>query len=89
MTAMNGITNLRRVWRRLDKRLRFLLLVTAAPIATIWIIIGTFVLFLLVESSPLGCPPTMGCPERRTNECSPWMGFLRPARAREACQDDR
>ena len=86
---MNPKSSFQQWWRRLDQRLQFLLLVVGAPIATGWIIAGTIVLFLLAESYPLGCPPTMGCPERRRNECSAWMGFVRPARGREICQDDR
>ena len=79
----------RKLWRRLDKRLRVLLIVVAVPVAVAWITFGSIATFLLIQDPMRGCPPTMGCPVREANECSSWGGFIHPARAREACQDDR
>ena len=42
--------------------------------------IGTIALLVLLDS-PLGCPPTMGCPERKASDCS-WNTFMQPTSER-------
>jgi hypothetical protein len=68
---------LRQRWRRLAKWQRRLLIVVAVLVCSAWAGIGSIVLLVLLDS-PLGCPPTMGCPERSTSDCSSWNKFMQP-----------
>jgi hypothetical protein len=79
---------LRHWWRRLAKWQRRLLITLAVLVCTAWIGIGSIALLVLVDS-PLGCPPTMGCPERKTNDCSSWKTFMQPTSNRESCDGNR
>jgi len=71
--------------RRLDKRLRVLLMFAAMLIGAAWITIGSIVLLLLAESPPLGCPPTMGCTWHETEDCSSWGRFMQFANTAVSC----
>ena len=66
----------RHCWRRLAKWQRRLLIVVAGLACSVWIGIGSIALFVLLDS-PLGCPSTMGCPERKASDCS-WNTFMQP-----------
>jgi len=74
-------------WQRLAKWPLRLVLIAAVLVGAAWITIGLFVL-LALAGSPLGCPPTMGCPERKTN-CSTWTAFMQPGSTREVCEGGR
>src|ERR1700682_407345 len=50
----------------------------------VWVAIGSLVLLALADS-PLHCPPTMGCVDRKTKECSSWGGFMQSATKRGSC----
>ena len=75
--------------RRLAKRLRLLLMFAAVLIGAAWITIGSIVLFLLAGSSPLGCPPTMGCTADETGDCSSWRGFMQSTTIAGSCDGSR
>ena len=64
-------------WRRLAKWQRHLLIVAAVLVCSVWIGIGAIALLVLLDS-PLGCPPTVGCPERKASNCSSWNTFMEP-----------
>ena len=63
-----------RWWRRLAKWQRHLLMIVVVLVGTAWIGIGSIALLVLLDS-PLGCPPTMGCPEPKASDCS-WNTFM-------------
>jgi hypothetical protein len=50
--------------------------------------IGSLVLIALADS-PLHCPPTMGCVDRKTKECSSWGGFMLSATTSSSCDSSR
>ena len=58
-------------WRRLGKWPRRILTTVAVLVGVVWVEIGSLVLIALADS-PLHCPPTMVCVDRKTKECSSW-----------------
>ena len=88
MDSMAVIQYLKRRWLRLSKWQRRLLTIVAVTVGAAWIGIGSVGL-LILSDSPLGCPPTMGCPERKANDCSSWTVFMRPTSDRETCAGNR
>ena len=77
MNTIAGTQRLRQCWRRLAKWQRGLLIVVALLVCSAWVGIGSIVLLVLLDF-PLGCPQTMGCPERKTSDCSSWNTFMQP-----------
>ena len=88
MNTMAVIPYLTRRWLRLGKWQRCLLTIVAVLVGAAWIGIGSVGL-LILSDSPLGCPPTMGCPKRKANNCSSWTTFMRPTSDRETCEGNR
>ena len=87
MEAIAVPPRLRQCWRRLAKWQRRLLMVVAVLVCSAWVGIGSIALLVLFDS-PLGCPPTMGCPEHKAVDCSSWNAFMQPASDR-SCDDSR
>ena len=90
VTAMGMIAVpqcLRQRWRRLARWQRRFLAIVAVLVGAAWIGLGSIALLVLVDS-PLGCPPTMGCPERKANDCSSWNSFMQPILDRQ-CDSNR
>jgi hypothetical protein len=79
--------HLMRCWRLLTIWQRRLLIVVAALVGTAWIGIGSIGLLVLL-GSPLGCPPTTGCRERKATDCSSWNTFMEPTSDR-SCDGNR
>ena len=77
MNTTADTQRLRQCWRRLAKWQRYLLMIVVVLVGTAWIGIGSIALLVLLDS-PLGCPPTMGCPERSTSDCYSWNKFMQP-----------
>ena len=69
MDTVAGTRRVRLSWRRLAKWQRRLLIVVAVLVCSAWVGISSIVLLVLLDSF-LGCPPTMGCPEPTTWNCS-------------------
>lgn len=88
MDSMAVIQYLTRRWLRLGKWQRCLLTIVAVLVGAAWIGIGSLGL-LILSDSPLGCPPTIGCPERKANDCSSWTAFTQPTSDRETCAGNR
>ena len=87
MHTIAGTERLRQCWRRLAKWQRRLLMVVAVLVCSAWVGIGCVVLLVLFDS-PLGCPPTMGCPEPTTWNCSPLNTLMEPTSDR-SCEVNR
>ena len=77
MNTIASTQRLRQCWRRLAKWQRRLLIVVAVLVCSAWVGVGSIVLLVLLDSR-LGCPPTMGCPERSISDCSSWNTFIQP-----------
>ena len=75
-------------WLRLRKWPRRILTIVAVLVGVVWVAIGSLVLIALVDS-PLHCPLTMGCIDRKTKECSSWGGFMQSATTRGSCDGSR
>ncbi len=88
MDSMAVIQYLTRRLLRLRKWQRRLLTIVAVLVGAAWIGIGSVGL-LILSDSPFGCPPTMGCPERKANDCSSWTAFMGPTSDRETCAGNR
>jgi hypothetical protein len=86
MDTIAATQRLRRCWRRLTKWQRRLLIVVAVVVCSAWVGISSIVPLVLLDSL-LGCPPTMGCPERKASDCSSWNTFTQPTN--RACDDAR
>ncbi len=75
-------------WLRLGKWPRRILTIIAALVRVVWVAIG-FLALIALAHSPLHCPPTMGCVDRETKECSSWGGFMQSATTRGFCDSSR
>ena len=62
-------------WLRLGKWPQLIFTIVAVLAGVVWVAIGSLVLIVLADS-PLHCPPTMGCVDRKTKECSSWGWFM-------------
>jgi hypothetical protein len=62
-------------------------MVVAVLVCSAWVGIGSIVLLVLLDS-PLGCPPTMGCPEPTTWNCSSLNTLMEPTSDR-SCDVNR
>ena len=87
MDTVTGTRRVRQCWRRLAKWQRRFLMVVAVLVCSAWIGIGSIGLLVLLDS-PLGCPPTMGCPEPTTWNCSPLNTLMEPTSDR-SCEVNR
>jgi hypothetical protein len=75
-------------WLRLGKWPRRILTIVAVLVGVVWVAIASIVLIVLADS-PLHCPPTMGCVDRKTKECTPWGAFMQSATTRGSCGSSR
>ena len=75
-------------WLRLRKWLRRILTIVAVLVGVVWVAIASLVLIALAHS-PLHCPPTMGCVDRKTKACSSWVGFMQSATTSGSCDSSR
>jgi hypothetical protein len=87
MDTIAGVHRVRQYWRRFAKWQRRLLIVVAVLVCSTWVGIGCVVLLVLLDS-PLGCPPTMGCPEPTTWNCSSLNTLIEPTSDR-FCEANR
>jgi hypothetical protein len=67
---------------------RWILTIVAVLVGVVWVAIGSLGLIALVDS-PLHCPLTMGCIDRKPKECSSWGGFMQSATTRGSCDGSR
>jgi hypothetical protein len=84
--ASNPYRRVTECWDRLGRWPRRVLLTVGVLAALVWLAIGSLVL-LAVSDSPLHCPPTMGCPDRETKDCSSWGGLLESATTTSGCAE--
>ena len=75
-------------WLRLGKWSRQILTIVAVLVGVVWVAIASIVLIVLADS-PLHCPPTMGCVDRKTKECTPWRAFMQSETTRGSCDSSR
>ena len=75
MSASNCYRVVSECWKRLGRWPRRVLMTVGVMTALVWFAIGSLVLLALSDSS-LDCPPTMGCPDRQTKDCSSWGALL-------------
>lgn len=73
-------------WRRLGTWPRRVLIFVGLTVAVAWMTVALF-LFSVFANSPMQCPPTTGCPERKAGVCSSWAGWS--ATSQVQCENDR
>ena len=89
MTDTSSVRGLaKECWRRLGKWPQRFLTVVAVLVGVTWVVIGSLVVIAIADS-PLHCPPTMGCAEHETKNCSSWGGFMQSATTRGSCDGSR
>jgi len=75
-------------WRRFGKWPRRILIIVGVVLGLTWVWIGSLILIALADS-PLHCPPTMGCTEDESKDCSPRKGLLQFATTSGSCDGSR
>ena len=84
MAASSAYRLVKECWLRLGKWPQRVLITVGVLVALVWLAIGSVVL-LALRDSPLHCPPTMGCPDHETKDCSSWGGSLGSATTGGPC----